>query len=77
MEPMTSLSYKFFKQINLVELARIIATNYASNWQALPFAPKVYNGFAWQFFVKIFCAAGHSSLLAMNYFDNLKKFCKS
>ena len=22
------------------------------------------------------CEAGHSSLLAMNYVDNLKKFCK-
>ena len=71
MEPMTTLNYEFYKQKNLVELARIIATNCASNWQALPFAQKYY-GFAQQVFVKKFCEAGHSSLLAMNYVDNLK-----
>ena len=27
-------------------------------------------------FCKKFCEVGHSSLLAMNYIDNLKKFCK-
>ena len=31
MEPMTPLSYEFFKQRNLLDLAQIIATNYGSN----------------------------------------------
>ena len=37
MEPMTALNKEYFKRKNLVELTRIIATNYTSNWQQLPF----------------------------------------
>ena len=51
MEPMTLLNHEFFKQKNLVEVARIIATNYDSNWEALPFAQKYYR-FAWQVLCK-------------------------
>ena len=76
MEPMTPLSYKFFKQRNLIELAPIMTTNYTNNWQALRFAPKYY-GFARQLFVKKICVAGHSSCLALTSIDNIKKFCKS
>ena len=42
MEPMTLSNHEFFKQKNLVEVACIIATNYVSNWEALPFAQKYY-----------------------------------
>ena len=75
MKPMTPLNYEFFKQKKLVELACILATNYASNWQTLPFAQKYY-GFPRQVFVKKFCEVGHSSLLPIYYVDNLKKFWK-
>ena len=76
MEPMTPLPCKFFKQRNLIKLACIMAINYTSNWQALPFAQKYY-GFGRQLFVKKICAAGHSSCLALTYIDNIKKLCKS
>ena len=76
MESMTPLYYEFFRQRNLIELPRIMATNYTSNWQALPFAQKYY-GFARQLFVKKICAAGHWSCLALTYINNIKKFCKS
>ena len=76
MEPTTPLSYKYFKQRNLIELACIVAANYMSNWQAWPFAQK-YCGCARQLFVKKICAVGHSSYLALTCIDNIKKFCKS
>ena len=53
MEPMTLLDKEFFKRKNLVDLARIIASNYACDFQVLPFAQKYY-GLARQIFVKNF-----------------------
>ena len=51
MEPMTLLDKEFFKRKNLVNLARIIASNYACDFQVLPFTQKYY-GLARQIFVK-------------------------
>ena len=55
MELITPLSYEFFKTKSLVERIWLMATNYATNWQALPFSQKYY-GFARQLFVKKICA---------------------
>ena len=75
MEPIKFLSYEFFKQKNLVELAHLISTNYASNWQALPFSQKYY-GFLRQLFVKNVFPTGHSSCLAFDYITRIKRFYK-
>ena len=42
MEPMTPLDKEFFKRKNLIDLVRIIATNYVCDWEVLPFAQKYY-----------------------------------
>ena len=75
MEPITPLSYEFFKIKNLVEHIWIMATNYATNWQALPFSQKYY-GFARQLFVKRICTTWHLSCLAFDYINRIKKFYK-
>lgn len=37
MEPMTLLDKEFSKRKNLIDLVRIIATNYVCDWEVLPF----------------------------------------
>ena len=76
MEPLTPLGKEFFKRKNLVDLAHIIATNHASDWQVLPFAQKYY-GLAKQIVVYKICVAGYSSSLAFDYIGKIKKFYKS
>ena len=65
MEPMTLLDKEFFKRKNLVDLARIIASNYACDFQVLPFAQKYY-GLARQIFVKKIFMARNSPCLAFS-----------
>ena len=76
MEPMTALNKEYFKRKNLVELTRIIATNYTSNQQQLPFTQKHY-GLARQVFVKKICETVQSYCLTFDYISSIKKFYKS
>ena len=76
MEPLTPLDQEFFERKNLVQLIKLIAANYASNWQQLPFTQKYY-GLARQVFVRKFCETGHSSCLAMDYVEIIKPLYKS
>ena len=73
MEPMTLLDKEFFKRKNLVNLARIIASNYACDFQVLPFTQKYY-GLARQIFVKKNYVARNSPCLALEYISKIKKF---
>ena len=76
MEPLMPLNQEFFERKNLVQLIWLIAENYASNWQQLPFTQKYY-ALARHVFVRKFCERGHSSCLAMDYMERIKLFYKS
>ena len=76
MEPMTPLDTEFFQRKNLIDLVRIIVTNYVCDWEVLPFAQNYY-GLAKQIFVKKICQTGHSACLAFEYINCIKKLHKS
>ena len=75
MEPMAPLDKEFFQRKSLIDLVRIIVTNYVCDWEVLPFAQNYY-GLAKQIFVKKICQTGHSACLAFEYINCIKKLHK-
>ena len=71
-KPNSFVEYDFFKKTKL-RLICIIAANLCCNWEALPWAEKIY-GMAKQIFVSKICKAEHSADLAFEYSYQIKLY---